>query len=63
MSDLKPISIYLHWPYCETKCPYCDFNSHIKNNENEENWDECYKSINFHSYISSVNNEGIKILG
>ena len=42
MSDLKPISIYLHWPYCETKCPYCDFNSHIKNNENEENWDECF---------------------
>ena len=42
MSDLKPISIYLHWPYCETKCPYCDFNSHIKNNENEENWNECF---------------------
>lgn len=21
--------LYLHWPYCESKCPYCDFNSHV----------------------------------
>ncbi len=24
------ISIYVHWPYCESKCPYCDFNSHVR---------------------------------
>lgn len=23
-----PLSIYLHWPWCVRKCPYCDFNSH-----------------------------------
>lgn len=23
-------AIYIHWPFCETKCPYCDFNSHVK---------------------------------
>ena len=23
-----PLSIYLHWPWCARKCPYCDFNSH-----------------------------------
>ena len=28
------LSLYIHWPYCETKCPYCDFNSHV--NENVE---------------------------
>ncbi|MBX2805081.1 MAG: radical SAM family heme chaperone HemW [Hyphomicrobiales bacterium] len=22
--------IYIHWPYCAAKCPYCDFNSHVK---------------------------------
>ena len=23
-----PLALYLHWPYCVSKCPYCDFNSH-----------------------------------
>lgn len=22
--------IYVHWPFCEAKCPYCDFNSHVR---------------------------------
>jgi oxygen-independent coproporphyrinogen-3 oxidase len=31
---LPPLSIYIHIPWCEKKCPYCDFNSHeIKNNK------------------------------
>ena len=25
---LPPLSLYVHFPWCETKCPYCDFNSH-----------------------------------
>ena len=29
-SDLKPgLSVYFHWPFCASKCPYCDFNSHV----------------------------------
>ena len=43
MSDLKPISIYLHWPYCETKCPYCDFNSHLFSKIDTRQWINSYK--------------------
>ena len=28
-SDPKPFSLYIHIPYCISKCPYCDFNSHV----------------------------------
>lgn len=25
----RPLALYIHWPYCVSKCPYCDFNSHV----------------------------------
>ena len=31
--------IYLHWPYCESKCPYCDFNSYVEKNVNWYEWE------------------------
>ncbi|NDE90034.1 MAG: coproporphyrinogen III oxidase [Alphaproteobacteria bacterium] len=26
----KPLALYIHWPFCLAKCPYCDFNSHVR---------------------------------
>ncbi|MGD9806147.1 MAG: radical SAM family heme chaperone HemW [Hyphomicrobiaceae bacterium] len=43
MNDVAPLSarnpgfaIYVHWPFCAQKCPYCDFNSHVRH----DGWNE-----------------------
>ena len=39
---LPPLSLYIHIPWCEKKCPYCDFNSHEnKQSFNENEYIEC----------------------
>ena len=40
MINKVPLSIYIHWPFCTSKCPYCDFNSHIQQNINHQEWGE-----------------------
>lgn len=43
--NLKPsFGIYIHWPFCSSKCPYCDFNSHVAENINNEYWRQAYVS-------------------
>ncbi|WP_262692386.1 radical SAM family heme chaperone HemW [Kordiimonas aestuarii] len=38
-SDYKgPAAIYVHWPFCLKKCPYCDFNSHVRDEVSHDRW-------------------------
>ena len=30
MTDRDAFGVYIHWPFCLSKCPYCDFNSHVR---------------------------------
>jgi putative oxygen-independent coproporphyrinogen III oxidase len=32
-SSEPAFGIYIHWPFCKAKCPYCDFNSHVRHQE------------------------------
>lgn len=36
-------AVYVHWPFCAAKCPYCDFNSHVRDKIDESAWRVAYE--------------------
>jgi oxygen-independent coproporphyrinogen-3 oxidase len=36
----EPLALYVHWPFCVSKCPYCDFNSHVRDAIDQDAWRE-----------------------
>jgi oxygen-independent coproporphyrinogen-3 oxidase len=34
--------IYVHWPFCQSKCPYCDFNSHVVSSIDQGRWKDAF---------------------
>lgn len=47
---MLPLAIYIHWPFCKAKCPYCDFNSHVTESVDAARWQAAYiKEIEYFS--------------
>ena len=45
--------IYIHWPFCKAKCPYCDFNSHVRDGIDHGAWREAYlKSLEHYAALT-----------
>jgi putative oxygen-independent coproporphyrinogen III oxidase len=39
---MEPLAVYIHWPFCRSKCPYCDFNSHVRNRIDTTRWTRAF---------------------
>jgi putative oxygen-independent coproporphyrinogen III oxidase len=37
-SEMPSLALYVHWPFCVSKCPYCDFNSHVREAVDQAQW-------------------------
>jgi putative oxygen-independent coproporphyrinogen III oxidase len=35
---VSDLALYIHWPFCKSKCPYCDFNSHVREGVDAARW-------------------------
>jgi len=38
LSPVTSSALYIHWPFCKKKCPYCDFNSHVRERVDHDAW-------------------------
>ena len=60
---MSKLGIYIHWPYCISKCPYCDFNSHKIEDYDPNDWLKAYKNQirYFKKYLTTQNFKNKKI--
>ena len=38
--EIGGFGLYVHWPFCQAKCPYCDFNSHVRKDVDQDLWSQ-----------------------
>lgn len=55
------LSIYIHWPFCLSKCPYCDFNSHVRDRHESKAWTQAIEE-ELESYANRLEGRRIKTI-
>lgn len=52
---MSGFGIYVHWPFCTAKCPYCDFNSHVRSKVDEDGWcDAILRELTWMSELQGI---------
>ena len=61
--SINRLGFYIHWPYCISKCPYCDFNSHKIENYDQDEWLLAYRNQikYFAGYLASEKFKNFKL--
>jgi oxygen-independent coproporphyrinogen-3 oxidase len=50
---VEPLAVYIHWPFCRSKCPYCDFNSHVRERVDPARWSQALcADLDHHAALS-----------
>ena len=53
MGEAEPLAVYIHWPFCRSKCPYCDFNSHVRDGVDAARWTQALLAdLDHHAALS-----------
>lgn len=56
----RPLGVYVHWPFCKSKCPYCDFNSHVRAQIDVSAWKKAYLR-ELQSYRALLQDESFEV--
>ncbi len=57
---MSGFGLYVHWPFCAAKCPYCDFNSHVRSSIDEDGWTEAI--LTELSYVAELQSDDRPVL-
>ncbi len=55
--DERLFGVYVHWPFCLSKCPYCDFNSHVREGVDQRRWRDALRAELRHYAASTAGRE------
>ena len=56
---MNPVSIYIHWPFCLSLCPYCDFNSHLSDSIDHATWLAAYQT-EFNHFADKIKGRSVR---